>query len=35
VDGKANSGELLTNALTGLNQTVRGLVQGPLPSPAV
>jgi hypothetical protein len=43
VDGMANSGELLINvvrsskpkALTGLNQTVRGQVQGPLPSPAV
>ena len=43
VDGRANSGELLINvvratkpkALIGLNQTVRGRVQGPLPSPAV
>ncbi len=43
VDGRANSGELLINvvrsskpkALIGLNQTVRGQVQGPLPSPAV
>ena len=43
VDGMANSGELLINvvrsnkpkALIGLNQTVRGQVQGPLPSPAV
>ena len=43
VDGRANSGELLINvvrtskpkALTGLNQTVRGQVQGPLPSPVV
>src|SRR5256885_15413721 len=43
VDGRANSGELLINvvrtnkpkALTGLNQKVRGQVQGPLPSPAV
>jgi hypothetical protein len=43
VDGKANSGELLINvvrtskpkALTGLNQKVRGQVQGYPPSPAV
>jgi hypothetical protein len=43
VDGMANSGELLINVvrankpktLTGLNQTVCGQVQGPLPSPAV
>jgi hypothetical protein len=43
VDGMANSGELPINvvrsskpkALIGLNQTVRGQVQGPLPSPAV
>jgi hypothetical protein len=43
VDGRANSGELPINvvrsskpkALIGLNQTVRGQVQGPLPSPAV
>ena len=43
VDGMANSGELLINvvrsnkpkALTGLNQKVRGQVQGDLPSPAV
>ena len=43
VDGRANSGELLINvvrsskpkALRGLNQKVRGQVQGPLPSPAV
>jgi hypothetical protein len=43
VDGRANSGELLINvvrsskpkALRGLNQEVRGQVQGYLPSPAV
>jgi hypothetical protein len=43
VDGMANSGELLINVvrsnkpktLTGLNQTVRGQVQGDLPSPVV
>jgi hypothetical protein len=43
VDGRANSGELLINVvrsnepktLRGSNQTVRGQVQGPLPSPAV
>jgi hypothetical protein len=43
VDGMANPGELLINVvrsskpktLTGLNQKVRGQVQGPLPSPAV
>ena len=43
VDGMANSSELLINvvrsskpkALRGLNQKVRGQVQGPLPSPAV
>ena len=43
VDGMANSGELLINvvrsskpkALRGLNQKVRGQVQGCLPSPVV